>query len=410
MKPQELLIKLFQTAVASAQAETCLAPFLPPKPKGQTVVIGAGKASAAMALAFENHWQGDFSGVVVTRYGYKVDCQKIQILQAAHPIPDQNSLIACQKIFKAIESLTSDDLVIALISGGGSALLSHPIEGLSLDEKIQINKALLNSGAPIKAINCVRKHLSAIKGGQLAQRIDKAKLITFCISDIPGDDPSLIASGPTIIDHSSPSDALSIINQYRIDLKPHIIDLLKSKQRQWSPPKAHSNTQTVHIIAKPMMALNAAKKLAEQQGLNVMILSDQLEGEAAAVAKQHAELALNTEKNTLILSGGELTVTHSGTGKGGPNTEYALALAFHLKGAKGIYAIACDTDGIDGSEDNAGAIINPDTFTMANTNHLDFEDYLSTHNSYVFFKQLNALVNSGPTYTNVNDFRAILVE
>ncbi len=414
--PTEALKELFNAAVAAADPAVCVPPHLarliPGAGKGRTVVIGAGKASAAMARAVEDHWQGDLSGLVVTRYGCAVPCEHIEIVEAAHPVPDAKGLEAAGRILELAKGLGADDLMLCLISGGGSALLSLPADGLALEDKQELNEALLRSGATIGDMNCVRKHLSAIKGGRLAAAAAPARVVNLLISDVPGDDPAVIASGPTVADASTRSDALAVIEKFAIGLKPHVAAYLESDAAETPKPgdAVFANTET-HIVARPQGSLEAAAAMANKIGLNPMILGDAIEGEAREVAADQAVLAhAAAELPAVLLSGGEVTVTLKGKGRGGPNTEYLLALALALDGREGVYAIACDTDGIDGSEDNAGAFIGPDTLARARGKGLDARAFLENNDAYAFFEALGNLVMTGPTLTNVNDFRAILVE
>ena len=411
MTPTDLLHAMFDAAVAAAQPELCVPAHLPVPPKGKTVVVGAGKASAAMARALETHWQGPFDGLVVTRYGHAVDCEHIDIVEAAHPVPDQVGCDAARRILDLVSDLTADDLVIALISGGGSSLLTLPAPGLTLADKQAVNTALLQSGAPIDAMNCVRKHLSAIKGGRLARAATPARVEALIISDVPGDDPAIIASGPTVPDPTSFADARAVIEKYRVTV-PETVRTHLATGRDESPKPGDlcfANT-AVHLIATPSMALAAAAEIARGAGYTVEFLGDAIEGEARAVAQDHARLAQAAAPGTIILSGGELTVTLTGDGRGGPNTEYALALTLALDGVAGIHAMACDTDGIDGSEDNAGARIGPDTLTRAAAAGANPSAALDGNDSHSVFAAIDDLVMTGPTHTNVNDFRAILIE
>lgn len=411
MTPDQLLRAMFDAAVAAAQPDLCVPAHLPAPPKGRTIVVGAGKASAAMAQALERHWQGPLKGLVVTRYGHAVPCKHIEIVEAAHPVPDTAGLEAAQRILDLVSDLTADDLVITLISGGGSSLLTLPAPGLTLADKQAVNAALLKSGAPIDAMNCVRKHLSAIKGGRLARAAAPARLEALIISDVPGDDPTIIASGPTVPDPTSFADARNVIERYSVSLpsamQAHLEAAVDESPKPGDPCFTNS---AARLIATPAMALAAAAKVAEDAGYTVDLLGDAIEGEARAVAAEHANRARAAAKGTIILSGGELTVTLDGQGRGGPNGEYALALALALDGADGIHAMACDTDGIDGSEDNAGARIGPDTLTRATAAGSDPSAALAANDSYSVFAALNDLVVTGPTHTNVNDFRAILIE
>ena len=416
--PALMLCRLFDVAVAAADPALCVPPHLPrEKPKGRTVIVGAGKASAAMARAVEDHWDGDLSGLVVTRYGCAVLCKSIEIVEAAHPVPDAAGLEAAERILALAQGLSADDLLVALISGGGSALLTLPAEGLSLEDKQAVNMALLRSGATIGDMNCVRKHLSAIKGGRLAAAASPARMVSLLISDVPGDDPAVIASGPTVADQTTTEDALGVIEKFAIEVPPAVAAYLQSDAAETPKPgdPAFEATDTL-IVARPQGSLEAAASKAEEMGLTPVILGDAIEGEARDVALDHAKLALDTLETgkpakppAVLLSGGEVTVTLKGSGRGGPNAEYLLALAEALDGAAGIHAMACDTDGIDGSEDNAGAVIGPETLSRARDLGLDAAEYLADNDAYGYFQVLGDLVVTGPTLTNVNDFRAILL-
>lgn len=391
---------------------------LPERPKGRTVVVGAGKAAAAMAQSVERHWDGPLEGLVVTRDGHGAPCERIEVVEASHPVPDERGRMAARRILDLVAGLGPDDLALCLISGGGSSLLAVPADGLSLEDKQSINRALLRSGAAIDEMNTVRKHLSAIKGGRLAAAAHPARIVTLAISDVPGDDLSIIASGPTVPDPSTSAEAIAILNRYGIEPSPHIRDHLASPASE-SPPIdhpafAHAETR---IIATPMMALDAAAETARKAGVAPLILGDAIEGEAREVGNAFAGIADSISHHgqplpapAVLLSGGETTVTVSGNGRGGRNAEYLLGLAIALKGAEGITAIACDTDGIDGSEDNAGAICDPTTLDRAAKAGLDPLALQSDNDAYGFFQALGDLVTTGPTLTNVNDFRAILIE
>ena len=420
--PAKVLRDLFDAAVAAADPARSVPAHLPAPPpdagKGRTVVIGAGKASAAMARAVEECWEGALSGLVVTRYGCAVPCERIEIVEAAHPVPDARGVDAAGRILELARGLGPDDLLLALISGGGSALLSAPAGGLTLDDKQELNEALLRSGATISEMNCVRKHLSAIKGGRLAAAAQPARVVSLLISDVPGDDPAVIGSGPTVADPTTTAEALAVIEKYGIEVSEHVTTFLESGEAETPKPgdPAFDNTETI-IVARPRGSLEAAAAAAEQAGLTPSVLGDAIEGEARAVAREQAKLALATAQGDgpvaapgVLLSGGEVTVTLTGSGRGGPNTEYLLALALALDGAEGIYAMACDTDGIDGSEDNAGAFIGPDTLGRARDQGLNAGAFLENNDAYSFFEALGDLVVTGPTLTNVNDFRAIIVD
>ncbi|UCH73916.1 MAG: glycerate kinase [Rhodospirillales bacterium] len=415
--PGELLQRMFAAAVAAAAPDACMPPHMPARPKGRTVVIGAGKASAAMARAVEMNWPGELSGLVVTRYGHAVPCKRIEVVEAAHPVPDENGVAAATRILELVRGLTTDDLVICLISGGGSALLTLPAAGLSLADKQQVNRALLRSGATISEMNCVRKHLSAIKGGRLAAAAWPAKIVTLVISDVPGDDPATIASGPTVADRTTYADARTVLRKYAINEPAAVLTHLQ-KAGDESPKSDDPRLVTARtvLIATPQASLEAAAKVASRAGVTPLILSDRIEGEASEVAKVHAGIALQiaardqpAARPAVILSGGETTVTVKGKGRGGRNAEFLLSLAVVLEGARGIHAIACDTDGIDGSEDNAGALIGPETWYLAGERGIDLKSRLADNDAYGAFAALDCLVVTGPTLTNVNDFRAILV-
>jgi len=413
MEPRAYLRALFDTAVAAAQPALCVPQALPAPPTGRTVVIGAGKASAAMAKAVEDHWPGALEGLVVTRYGFSVPCNRIEIVEASHPVPDRAGIEASRRMLGLVGGLGEDDLVICLISGGGSALLCLPAEGLTLADKQAVTGALLRAGTPISEINVVRKHLSAIKGGRLAAAAAPARILTLAISDVPGDDPSAIASGPTVADPSSFADARAILAKYDIAPPDAVLrHLLAAAEESPKPGDPRLARAEYRIVASPGMMLEAAAARARADGIAVEMWGDALEGEARELGREHGQRALATaaeRRPRLILSGGEATVTIKGNGRGGPNAEYALALAMTLDGAPGIHAIACDTDGIDGSEDNAGATIGPDTLNHARALGLEPAAALAANDSYGFFAALDDLVISGPTRTNVNDFRAILL-
>ncbi|MFZ6753894.1 glycerate kinase type-2 family protein [Undibacterium sp. Dicai25W] len=415
--PRDFLLSLYQTAVDAVSADKCLPAFLPPPPKGRTIVIGAGKAAAAMARTVEQHWHGALSGLVVTRYGHGAACQHIEVIEAAHPVPDVAGQQAAQRILKMVQGLSEDDLVLCLISGGGSALLALPAEGISLEQKQAINKALLKSGAAIDEMNCVRKHLSAIKGGRLGLACAPARVVTLLISDVPGDDANIIASGPTLPDDSTCADALAILQKYAIAVPANIVEHLQSGRGETpdsNDPRFARHSH--HIIATAQHALDAAAYAAGEVGMTAHILSDGIEGEARDIGVMHAAIARQVAKNgqpfqkpCVILSGGETTVTVRGNGRGGRNAEFLLSLVVALDGHPDIYALACDTDGIDGSEDNAGAVCDPGSLRRASENDLYPKTMLENNDAYTFFSTLENLIISGPTRTNVNDFRAILV-
>ena len=414
---RELLRRMFDAAIGAAQPAHCLPPHLPAPPRGRLVVIGAGKASAAMARAVEDHWPGALSGLVVTRYGYGVPCQRIEIAEAAHPVPDAAGLVAATRIRDLVSGLTADDTVLGLISGGGSSLLALPLPGLTLQDKQAMNKALLASGATISEMNVVRRHLSAIKGGRLAAACHPAKVVTLLISDVPGDNPMDIASGPTVPDPTTCADALAILRRYAIDMPRAVIDTLESGRgesvKPGDPRIAGIDTR---MIAAPRMALEAAAEVARAAGIAPAILGDAIEGEARDVGKVMAGIALEIARRErpftppcVLLSGGETTVTVRGNGRGGRNVEFLLALVIALDGKAGIYAIAGDTDGVDGMEEIAGAILAPDTLARAWAKGIKPRDALDRNDGHGFFEALGDSVVTGPTLTNVNDFRAIIV-
>lgn len=413
-----ILRRMFEAAVAAAKPSLCLPPALPELPAGRTVVIGAGKAAAAMARAVEDHWPGPLSGLVVTRYGHRVPTRRIEVAEAAHPVPDQAGEDAARRMVDLLAGVGPADLVLCLISGGGSALLALPAPGITLADKQELTGQLLRSGAAIGEINCLRKHLSAVKGGRLAALAAPARLVTLAISDVPGDDPSVIASGPTVPDPTTLADARAVLEKYAITPSPAIAARLLDPAAE--TPKAGDQAfarSEYHLVATPQRSLEAAALVAANAGWYPLMLGDSLEGEARDMAKVMAGIVRSIRAHqqpvpspAVILSGGEATVTIRGQGKGGPNAEFALALALALKNTTGVEAIACDTDGVDGSENNAGAVISPDTLARAAALGLNPESYLSENDSYGFFKALNDLVETGPTLTNVNDFRAILVK
>lgn len=418
LAPRQFLLDLYTSAVAAVSAEKCLPAFLPPPPTtGRTLVIGAGKGAAAMAKVVEDHWQGELSGLVVTRYGHGADCRKIEVVEAAHPVPDEAGKQAAARILDMVQGLSKDDLVLCLISGGGSALLALPADGISLKQKQAINKALLKSGAAISEMNCVRKHLSAIKGGRLALTCAPARVVTLLISDVPGDEPGIIASGPTLPDTTTCAEALAVLRKYDIAIPPEILQHLESgKGETPKPDDARFEGHSHHVIATAQEALEAAAATARAAGITPYILSDGIEGEARDVALVHAALAKQVARHgqpfakpCVLISGGETTVTVRGKGRGGRNAEFLLSLAVALDGHTDIHAIACDTDGIDGSEDNAGALYAPDSITRAAVRQIRARSLLENNDGYGFFSALDDLVVSGPTRTNVNDFRAILI-
>jgi len=406
-----LLKSLFAAAIAAADPALRVPPYLPSAPRGRTIVVGAGKASAAMALAVEQHWKSQLTGLVITRYGHGVPCKSIEIVEAAHPVPDANGRDAALRMGELVKGLSEDDLVLCLISGGGSALLAAPAPGLTLEDKQNVNRQLLSCGAPISEMNCVRKHLSALKGGRLAAAAFPAQVVSLIISDVPGDDPAVVASGPTVPDPSTREDALAILRKYEFDLPAHVWAFLETPAAETPKPGDPRFVRVrTEVIAAPAQSLAAAAKLAQEAGYRVIDLGDRVEGEARDVAREQAARALSTKGPAVILSGGETTVTLKGKGRGGRNGEFALGLAIALDGKANISAIAGDTDGIDGSEDNAGALVMPDTLTRASAKGLDAKAFLANNDAYGFFSALGDLIVTGPTRTNVNDFRAILIE
>ena len=427
--PQSFLRQLYDAAVLRALPLHNTAAYLPTPPKGRTVVLGAGKAGGAMAQAVEALWPADkpLSGLVVTRYDHTPPRpagvpERIEVVEASHPVPDAAGLAAAERILALTQGLTADDLVLCLISGGGSALLTLPADGLTLEDKQRINRDLLNSGAGIGEMNCVRKHLSRIKGGRLAAACAPAQVVTLTISDVPGDDPSVIASGPTVPDVTTCADAWAILQRYKIEVPAAIEAALKAGALETPKPSPAWDKQPVHLIATPQQSLDAAAELARAAGLNAYVLSDELEGESREVGKVHAALARAAahgkgpfQKPCVILSGGETTVTirkqAQGTpkGRGGRAGEFCLGLAVALQAQAGVWAIAADTDGIDGIEDNAGARVTPETLARAEAAGVKPADCLDRNDAYGFFDAVGDLVVTGPTHTNVNDFRAILV-
>jgi hydroxypyruvate reductase len=435
--PRALLRDLFDTAVSRALPEQAMRSVMPAPPKGRTLVLGAGKAGGSMAAAFDTLWPRDapLSGLVVTRYGhvplaYRDDGtaphgrRRIDVVEASHPVPDAAGQRAAQRIVELTQGLSADDLVVCLISGGGSALLSLPALGLTLEDKQRVNAALLASGAAIDEMNCVRKHLSAIKGGRLAARCAPARVLTLVISDVPGDDPSVIASGPTVPDATTCADALRLLRRYGIEVPAAARAGLESGAFETPKPgDAAFAGHALHLIATPQQSLEAAAARARALGLAAHILSDEIEGESKDVGKVHAALARAVRRRSepfhrpcVILSGGETTVTVARAskdgqrlGRGGRATEFLLGCAIALQGEPDVWALAADTDGIDGIEDNAGALVTPDTLARARARGLSPTDHLDRHDAHGFFEPLGDLVVTGPTYTNVNDFRALLV-
>ncbi|MGO4318917.1 glycerate kinase type-2 family protein [Agrobacterium sp. MCAB5] len=416
LRAKDALNRIFMAAVASADPAKVLQHHLPSPPKGRCVVVGAGKASAAMAAALDKAWADvNLSGIVVTRYGHAVPAGRIEIIEASHPVPDDMSAEAARRILASFEGLTADDMVIALISGGGSALMVAPAEGMTLADKMAVNRALLASGATISEMNAVRKHLSRIKGGRLALAAKPARVVSLLISDVPGDDPSEIASGPTVADPSDINNVREIVSRYALDLPENVRKVLEKGEET---PKAGDIEEDIRLTATPSLALQAAADEAVKLGLTPLILGDSLEGESKDVGAVMAGIALSASRKGLpvkgpavLLSGGETTVTIGKglAGKGGRNTEFLLSLALTLKGAGGIWAIAGDSDGIDGVEDAAGALVTPDTLARMRNAGADPRQSLVGHDSYTAFKAVGDLVVTGPTLTNVNDIRAILI-
>jgi glycerate 2-kinase len=413
---------LFDAALGAADPALALPPHLPAPPLGRTVVVGAGKAAAAMARAVEDHWPGPLAGLVITRYGHGVRCQRIDVVEASHPVPDAAGADAAARILASVRGLGPDDLVLFLASGGGSALMALPAPGVTLDDKQQVTRALLKSGATISEINCVRKHLSAIKGGRLAAAAAPARVVTLAISDVPGDDPATIASGPTVPDPTTFAEARSILAKYAIAPPAAVTQHLAAAREETPKPGDPRLTRSEFtLVATPRRALEAAATTARRAGVLPIVLGDAIEGEARDVALVHAGIARQAVAGKLILgerplpaplvllSGGETTVTVRGSGRGGRNAEFLLALAVALAGEPRVFALACDTDGIDGSEDNAGAMVAPDTVARATALGIDLKARLADNDAYTAFLALRDLVVTGPTRTNVNDFRAILV-
>ncbi|RJT42496.1 glycerate kinase [Mesorhizobium waimense] len=415
--PKTFLTSVFNAAVAAADPERTIRDHLPAKPMGRTIVIGAGKGSAQMAAAFEKVWDGPIEGLVVTRYGYGAKCERIEIIEAAHPVPDAAGLEASRRLLEKVQGLSADDLVVALISGGGSALLPSPADGLTLADEIAVNEALLASGAPIAAMNTIRKHLSTIKGGRLAAAAHPAKVVSLVVSDIPGDNPALVASGPTVPDTGSREDALASIAAYGMKLPASVMAHINSPAADAPrPDDPRFAANEVHLIASAGVSLEAAAAEARRQGIKAVILSDSIEGEAREVGGVHAAIAREVatrnrpfQKPVLILSGGETTVTLRAKGKGGRNSEFLLAFAIGISGMEGVHALAADTDGIDGSEDNAGAFADGSTVSCMRTAGVDAKAMLAANNAWTAFNAVGDLFVPGPTGTNVNDLRAILI-
>jgi glycerate 2-kinase len=418
VNPRALLRKMFEGAVSAAAPSLFIPPHLPPRSIGRTIVVGAGKASAAMARAVETSWEGPIEGLVVTRHGYGVPCERIEIVEASHPVPDAASLHAAARILDRVTDLSENDLVLCLISGGGSALLAAPAAGLTLDDKRAVNEALLRSGATISEMNCVRRHLSAVKGGRLAAACHPAKVVTLLVSDVPGDDPIDIASGPTVADPTTCSDALVVLRRYHIDVPGRVRALLESGEGETVKPSDPRLARAeARLVATPQMSLEAAAAVAREAGIDAHILGDSLEGEArevgtalAGIARQVARRDQPFRAPCVLISGGETTVTVRGPGRGGRNVEFLLSLALGLAGETGVHAIAGDTDGVDGIEEIAGAYLEPDTLARARARGIDPRERLDENDGHGFFEAIGDSLVTGPTLTNVNDFRAVLIE
>jgi len=415
--PRQLLRAMFDAAIAAAQPSLCVPRHLPARPRGRVLVIGAGKASAAMARAVEDHWQGPLSGLVVTRYGHGVPCRSIEIVEAAHPVPDAAGEAAARRMLQMVQGLGADDLVLCLVSGGGSSLLPLALPGLTLADKQALNRALLASGASITEMNCVRRHLSAIKGGRLAAACHPARVVNLLLSDVPGDNPIDIASGPTVADPTTCADALAILRRYGIPVPRRARALLESGVGETVKPgdRRLAGVET-RFIATPQLALEAAAQVARAAGLPAYTLGDAIEGEAREVARTMAGITLQVARRgqpfptpCVLLSGGETTVTLRGRGRGGRNVEFLLSLAIALQGHPGVHALAGDTDGVDGQEEIAGAVLAPDTLERAWTRGVNPLDRLADNDGHGFFEALGDSVVTGPTLTNVNDFRAIFI-
>ena len=417
--PRRLLSSLFEAAVAAADPTRIIPAWLPEPPRGRTIVIGAGKGSAAMAQAFDAAWPHPLEGVVVTRYGYGAPCARIRVVEASHPVPDAAGLAAALLLFDTISGLSADDLVVALISGGGSALLPSPPEGLTLADEQAFNQALLRSGLAISDMNLLRKHVSGIKGGRLARAVAPAKLITLVLSDVPGDNPAQVASGPTVPDFGSRADALALLAQTRLSLPDAVLRHLQSELADAPlPSDACFAGQEVHVIGSAALSLQAAADTCGSlYGLHAAILSDAIEGEARDVGQMHAAIAREIATRdrpftapVVLLSGGETTVSVNGPcGQGGRNSEFALSLAIGLQGTRDIHALAADTDGIDGASDSAGAFVDSTTVSRLRAAGLDPKAVLAGHDSWTAFSRIGDVFDTGPTRTNVNDFRAILI-
>ncbi|MCP4317863.1 MAG: glycerate kinase [Hyphomicrobiales bacterium] len=416
-EPRSILTNLFNAAISAADPDRTISAHLPARPKGRTIVVGAGKGVAQLAAALEKHWDGPLEGVVVTRYGFGAPCRQIMVLEADHPVPDQNGLVGAKRLLETVSGLGADDLVIALICGGASALLPCPAAGLTLDDEIALNSALLASGAPISAMNAIRKQISAIKGGRLAVAAHPAKVVSLIVSDIPGDNPADVGSGPTIADATTTAEALAAIDRYAIDLPAIILEHIRNSATPAPLPDDTRLAGHEHaVIASAGVSLEAAAEKARSLGYEAAILSDAIEGEARESAHMHAAIAREVamrnrpfKKPVILLSGGETTVTLRGNGKGGRNTEFLLSLAMDIDGVDGVDVLAADTDGIDGSEDNAGAFVDGDSISAMRKAGLDPAAMLANNDAWSAFDAIGALFVPGPTGTNVNDFRAILI-
>ncbi len=415
--PRLFLESLFHSAIDAAKPEDCVRLSLPPRPAGRTIVIGAGKAAASMARGLEQSWEYPLSGLVITRYGYGAPTSRIEVTEAAHPVPDQAGLDATRRILELISGLSKDDLVVCLISGGGSALLNLPLPGITLEEKQLVNKGLLSSGASIAEMNCVRRHLSQVKGGRLAAACHPAKVVTLLISDIPGDAPVDIASGPTVGDSTTCEDALEIIERYQITMPESVHYVLKTGLGESiKPDDPRLSGNELRMIAAPAMSLRAAATLAERNGVNAYILGDRWEGESRDVGKVMAGITFQAAAQgepfklpCVLLSGGETTVTVRSNGRGGRNVEFLLSLALALNGVPSVYALAGDTDGVDGMEEIAGAYIDPTTLKRAWAKAMPPMQHIANNDAHTFFETLGDSIVTGPTLTNVNDFRAVLI-
>ena len=411
--PRSILRQLFEVAVAAANPVSAVARNLPRKPKGRTVVIGAGKAAIPMAKAVEDSWDSPLEGFVVAPHGYSHGLKRIAVAHASHPVPDCGSLAAADRALQLASTLGKDDLLIALISGGGSALMSKPAPGLAMEEKLGLIRALLKSGANISELNCVRKQTSGVKGGRLGRAAGQAAIHTLVISDVPGDDPAVVASGPTVADHTTKADAIEILRRYRIDVPTAVARWLEAPDEDRA---LRSKAIDTRVVVSPRASFQAARRKAESLGLNVLYLGDRIEGESRDVARVHAAMAQEvaqygelSARPCVVLSGGETGVTVRGKGRGGRNVEFALSLAIALAGEASVHALAADTDGIDGMEQIAGAIIDPQSLTRARAQGLDPMAFLDNNDAHSFFEALGDQIVTGPTHTNVNDFRAILI-